>query len=80
MRTKKPWGQCAAPPGVPLKLTDNQEYFRHGQSQGTSPEIAPGDLAEKVNPYLRPLYGALHDMVDFARARKLVERGTITAT
>ncbi|HXG50254.1 MAG TPA: PhoH family protein [candidate division Zixibacteria bacterium] len=37
----------------------------------------PGDLAEKVNPYLRPLYDALHDMVDFDRAHKLVERGTI---
>jgi len=37
----------------------------------------PGDLAEKVNPYVRPLYDALHDMVDFDRARKMVERGTI---
>jgi len=37
----------------------------------------PGDLAEKVNPYLRPLYDALHDMVDFDRAQKLLERGTI---
>jgi phosphate starvation-inducible PhoH-like protein len=37
----------------------------------------PGDLAEKVTPYLRPLYDALHDMVDYDRARKLVERGTI---
>jgi phosphate starvation-inducible protein PhoH/intein/homing endonuclease len=37
----------------------------------------PGDLAEKVNPYLRPLYDALNDMVDFDRARRLVERGTI---
>ena len=37
----------------------------------------PGDLAEKVNPYLRPLYDALHDIVDFDRAHKLVERGTI---
>jgi phosphate starvation-inducible PhoH-like protein len=37
----------------------------------------PGDLADKVNPYLRPLYDALHDMVDYDRARKLVERGTI---
>ena len=37
----------------------------------------PGDLAEKVNPYLRPLYDALHDMVDFDKAHKLVERGTI---
>ena len=37
----------------------------------------PGDLAEEVNPYLRPLYDALHDMVDFDRARKMLERGTI---
>ncbi len=32
----------------------------------------PGDIAEKVNPYLRPLYDALHDMMDFDRASKLV--------
>ena len=37
----------------------------------------PGDLQEKVNPSLRPLYDALHDMVDFDRARKMLERGTI---
>jgi phosphate starvation-inducible PhoH-like protein len=37
----------------------------------------PGDLVEKVNPYLRPLYDALHDMMDFNKARKLVEQGTI---
>ncbi|MGZ3558734.1 MAG: PhoH family protein [Thermodesulfobacteriota bacterium] len=37
----------------------------------------PGDIAEKVNPYLRPLYDALHDMMDFERASRLVERGVI---
>lgn len=37
----------------------------------------PGDLAEKVNPYLRPLYDALNDMVDPDRARRYMERGTI---
>lgn len=37
----------------------------------------PGDLAEKVNPYLRPLHDALHDMMEFDRAAKLVERGVI---
>ncbi len=37
----------------------------------------PGDLAEKVNPYLRPLYDALHDMVDFEKAQKMLERGVI---
>jgi phosphate starvation-inducible protein PhoH and related proteins len=37
----------------------------------------PGDLAEKVNPYLRPLYDALHDMLDAERATSLVEQGII---
>jgi len=37
----------------------------------------PGDISEKVNPYLRPLYDALHDMMDFERALKLVEKGII---
>lgn len=37
----------------------------------------PGDLFEKVNPYLRPLYDALYDMMDFEMAQKLQERGTI---
>ncbi|MBM3779176.1 MAG: PhoH family protein [Acidimicrobiia bacterium] len=37
----------------------------------------PGDLAEKVNPYLRPLYDALYDMMDGEKAARLVERGTI---
>ena len=37
----------------------------------------PGDLAEKVNPYLRPLYDALYDMLDFDKARSLVETGVV---
>ena len=37
----------------------------------------PGSMAEKVNPYLRPLYDALHDMMDFDKAARLIERGTI---
>lgn len=37
----------------------------------------PGDLAEKVNPYLRPLHDALNDMMDFEKGQKLVELGTI---
>src|SRR5262245_60276148 len=37
----------------------------------------PGDLQEKVNPYLRPLYDALYDMMDTEKATRLVERGTI---
>ncbi|NNB87009.1 PhoH family protein [Corallococcus exiguus] len=37
----------------------------------------PGDLAEKVNPYLRPLYDALHDMMAVERAQSLVEQGVV---
>ena len=37
----------------------------------------PGDLQEKVNPYLRPLYDALYDMMDLEKAERMLERGTI---
>ncbi len=37
----------------------------------------PGDLAEKVNPYLRPLYDALHDMLDFDKIGQMRDRGQI---
>jgi phosphate starvation-inducible PhoH-like protein len=37
----------------------------------------PGDLYEKVNPYLRPLYDALFDMMEMDRANTLMERGVI---
>jgi phosphate starvation-inducible PhoH-like protein len=37
----------------------------------------PGDLAEKVNPYLRPLYDAIFDMVDQDRAERMLEHGAV---
>ena len=37
----------------------------------------PGDIAEKVNPYLRPLHDALFDMVDYEKASAFIERGTV---
>ncbi len=37
----------------------------------------PGDIAEKVNPYLRPLYDALFDMVDTEKASAFLDRGTV---
>jgi phosphate starvation-inducible PhoH-like protein len=37
----------------------------------------PGDLQEKVDPYLRPLYDALYDLLDFDRVSRLLERSTI---
>ncbi len=37
----------------------------------------PGDLAQKVDPYLRPLYDALHDMMPFEKVTNLIEQGVI---
>ena len=37
----------------------------------------PGDMIEKVNPYLRPLYDALYDMMEMEKANRLLERGDI---
>jgi phosphate starvation-inducible PhoH-like protein len=37
----------------------------------------PGDMYAKVNPYLRPLYDALFDMMDMERANRMIERGDI---
>ncbi len=44
---------------------------------GESLGFLPGDLREKVDPYLRPLYDALYDMMRVERAQKLMERGSI---
>jgi phosphate starvation-inducible protein PhoH and related proteins len=37
----------------------------------------PGDLAEKINPYLRPLYDSLYDIIGFEKVGKLIERNVI---
>jgi len=37
----------------------------------------PGDLAQKIDPYLRPLYDALYEMLGFERVAKLIERNVI---
>ena len=37
----------------------------------------PGDIQEKINPYLRPLYDALYDLMDAERVIRLIERGSI---
>ncbi len=37
----------------------------------------PGDLGEKIDPYLRPLYDALHDMLGYEKVNRLLERNTI---
>jgi phosphate starvation-inducible PhoH-like protein len=37
----------------------------------------PGDIAEKVNPYLRPLYDSLYDIIGFEKVEKMIERSVI---
>ncbi|MBF0111824.1 MAG: PhoH family protein [Desulfamplus sp.] len=37
----------------------------------------PGDLSEKINPYLRPLYDALHDMLSVEKSKEMIEQGII---
>lgn len=44
---------------------------------GESLGFLPGDLKEKVDPYLRPLYDALHDVLGVDHTTRLIERGTI---
>ncbi len=44
---------------------------------GESLGFLPGDLKEKVDPYLRPLYDALHDILGQEHTQRLIERGTI---
>ena len=44
---------------------------------GESLGFLPGDLAEKVDPYLRPLYDALHDMMRFEKVAMLMQKGII---
>ncbi|MFE4072932.1 PhoH family protein [Peribacillus sp. YIM B13477] len=44
---------------------------------GESLGFLPGDLKEKVDPYLRPLYDALHDLLGMEQTQRMIERGTI---
>ena len=44
---------------------------------GESLGFLPGDLKEKVDPYLRPLYDALHDLLGTEQTQRMIERGTI---
>lgn len=59
------------------KLIDRIVLTRPAVEAGENLGFLPGDLYEKVNPYLRPLYDALHDMVEYNEAGNLIERGII---
>jgi phosphate starvation-inducible PhoH-like protein len=52
-------------------------YLAMALASGERLGFLPGTMEDKVSPYLRPLYDALHDMVDFDRAQQLMERGIL---
>ncbi len=55
------------------RLVLSRPIVEAGESLG----FLPGDMLDKVDPYLRPLYDALHDIVGMDRTRRLTEHGTI---
>ena len=59
------------------KEVDRIILARPAVEAGEKLGFLPGDLVEKVNPYLRPLYDALHDMMDMERATKMIQHGII---
>jgi phosphate starvation-inducible protein PhoH and related proteins len=59
------------------KEIDRVVLARPAVEAGEKLGFLPGDLYEKVNPYLRPLYDALHDMMDFESGSRLIQRGVI---
>jgi len=59
------------------KRVDRILLVRPAVEAGESLGFLPGDLKEKVDPYLRPLYDALHDMVPFEKTRRLIDLGVI---
>ncbi|PZO08616.1 MAG: phosphate starvation-inducible protein PhoH [Leptolyngbya foveolarum] len=67
---------------VAVKALMNEEYerlilTRPAVEAGEKLGFLPGDLQDKVNPYLRPLYDALHELIDPERIPSLMERGVI---
>ncbi|HCA48482.1 MAG TPA: phosphate starvation-inducible protein PhoH [Armatimonadetes bacterium] len=59
--------------GVVNRLVLSRPIVEAGESLG----FLPGDMLDKVDPYLRPLYDALHDIVGSDRTRRLTEHGTV---
>ncbi|MEW6001510.1 MAG: PhoH family protein [Nitrospirota bacterium] len=59
------------------KQTNRIVLARPAIEAGEKLGFLPGDIYEKVNPYLRPLYDALFDMMEAERASRLIERGVI---
>ena len=59
--------------GIVSRIILTRPAVEAGEALG----FLPGDLAEKVDPYLRPLYDALHDMMRFEKVTNLMQKGII---
>ncbi len=59
------------------RLVERIILTRPAVEAGEKLGFLPGDMVEKVNPYLRPLYDALHDMMEIEQARDFIEKGVI---
>lgn len=70
-------GMAMAVSAVLEKRVKRVVLCRPAVEAGEKLGFLPGDMAEKVNPYLRPLYDALNDMVDADRAKEMVEKGQV---
>ena len=68
---------AAAVSSLLSKRVDRLVLTRPAVEAGESLGFLPGDLEQKVNPYLRPLYDALYSMVGLDRVRRLVEQERI---
>ncbi|MGH9111728.1 MAG: PhoH family protein [Acidimicrobiales bacterium] len=76
--TGKSWLAVAtAVQALQAKQVDRIILTRPAVEAGERLGFLPGDLAAKIDPYLRPLYDALFDMVEPDGAQRLIERGTI---
>ncbi|MBN1274273.1 MAG: PhoH family protein [Candidatus Aminicenantes bacterium] len=59
------------------KVVNRIVLTRPAVEAGEKLGFLPGDITQKINPYLRPLYDALFDLCDSEQANRLIERGTI---
>jgi len=76
--TGKSWLAVAmAVQALQAKDVDRIILTRPAVEAGERLGFLPGDIMAKVDPYLRPLYDALYDMVDIEGAQRLLERGTV---
>jgi phosphate starvation-inducible PhoH-like protein len=76
--TGKSWLAVAmAVSALQAKEVDRIILTRPAVEAGERLGFLPGDLMAKVDPYLRPLYDALHDMVDPEAAQRMLDRGTV---